>query len=58
MLKSGEEYRCSPTDDLQNLQTTYKPRGIKVPSDNLCGVFTAIQSTFWEPIKKVIPGFI
>lgn len=28
------------------------------PSESLCGFLCAMQSVFWKPLKKAIPGFI
>jgi hypothetical protein len=43
MLKSGEEFTIS-VEELQKtrVDTVKKPRDIKNPSDNGCGLFTAI----------------
>lgn len=59
MLKSGEEFLIPIEDlDLPKVVVDKKPRDIKVPAPQGCGIFTAIQSEFWEPIKKILPGFI
>lgn len=29
-----------------------------VPSEALCGMLCALQTVFWQPLKKVLPNFI
>ncbi len=62
MLKTGEEQ--NQLEDELHVQDGFllnadsKPRGLCNPSDGFCGLYTAIQSTWWLSIKKVLPGFI
>lgn len=40
------------------LDTETRPRNICVPSANGCGILTAIQTGWWAPLKKIMPGYI
>lgn len=57
MVKSGEVQYAQ----FLNVQDGFlhdvedRPRNIMVPSDNLCGLLTIIQSYLWKSLKEAIP---
>jgi hypothetical protein len=61
MVKSGEVYYTSSFEtDAKGLTINQesRPRNICIPDELTCGYLTYLQSTLWEPIKKILPGFV
>lgn len=60
MVKSGETQFGQDLDVRDHFLhgRSDRPRNIFVPCDRLKGYATAIQSLLWDPIKKILPGFV
>jgi len=60
MIKSGETYYGELADKNVSFLEGVKdrPRNIFVPCHRLQGLITPLQSLLWDPIKKIVPGFV
>jgi hypothetical protein len=61
MVKSGEAFSTvSNKEDKDGfiLDVDERPRSIWAPSDEGCGFLQAMQSSFFDWIKKHLPSFI
>lgn len=61
MVKSGEVYSASQLEkdaEGYTINRSDRPRNICIASDFASGYATAVQSTFWAFIKRILPGFI